>query len=176
MKRVVMVIAPEVFRDEEYRVPKGILESRGAEVVTASTRPGECTGKLGMIATAQMGLADARDETWDAVVLVGGGGSEVFFDDPDAHAVAEQAFSSGSVTAAICIAPSTLAHAGLLRGRRATAFPSQESDLVAHGAVWTGEPVSVDGALITASGPEAASRFGEAIADALGLPNSPGQA
>ena len=40
MERVVMVIAPAVFRDEEYAEPKTVLESRGADVVTASTRPG----------------------------------------------------------------------------------------------------------------------------------------
>ena len=71
--------------------------------------------------------------------------------------------------AAICIAPTTLAHAGLLDGVRATAFPDREDDLRAHGAVWTGAPVTVDGRIITGNGPEAAADFGEAIAEALGV-------
>ena len=52
MPDVVMVIAPTVFRDEEYALPKSVLESRGAHVVTASVAPGECIGKLGMRAVA----------------------------------------------------------------------------------------------------------------------------
>ncbi len=169
MKRVVMVIAPEIFRDEEYAEPRAVLESRGAEVVTASTSPGLCRGKLGMDVTAEIGIPDALAQPWDAVVFVGGGGSEVFFDDADAHALARRALEAGSVVGAICIAPSTLARAGLLADRRATAFPSQEDDLVAHGAAWTGDPVTVDGQIITANGPEVAREFGEAVADALGL-------
>ena len=170
MKQVVMVIAPAVFRDEEYAEPKAVLESRGAVVTTASSRPGSCIGKLGMEAVAEIDLAEALGRDWDAVLFVGGGGAEVFFDDPAAHALAAKALGAGSVVAAICIAPSTLARAGLLSGRRATAFPSQEEDLVACGASWTGEPVTVDGRIITANGPEAATAFGEAVAEALTLP------
>ncbi len=93
-------------------------------MTTASTRPGTCVGKLGMRAVADIAVAEARKSDWDAVVFVGGGGSQVFFDDPDAHALAKTAERGRRVLAAICIAPSTLARAGLLEGRRATAFPS----------------------------------------------------
>lgn len=167
MSRVVMVIAPEVFRDEEYSEPLAVLEGRGHEVVTASTRPGTCTGKLGMTAQADISVEEALDADWDAVAFVGGGGSQVFFDDPDAHRLAQNAAQAGRVLGAICIAPSTLARAGLLDRVRATAYPSQEDDLKAHGAIWTGAPVEVDGLIITANGPEAATAFGEALSDAL---------
>lgn len=169
MTRVLMVIAPEVFRDEEYEHPKQVLESKGAEVTTGSLRPGTCHGKLGMTAEATLGIADAQASDYDAVVFVGGGGAQVFFDDPAAHALARETLAAGNVLGAICIAPSILAHAGLLRGVRATAFPSQRDDLLAHGATWSGEPVEVAGPIITANGPEAARSFGLALADALGL-------
>lgn len=170
MARVLMVIAPEVFRDEEYAHPKQVLESRGATVTTASTRVGTCHGKLGMTAEATLALVDAEAGDFDAVVYVGGGGAEVFFDDPAAHALARGMHALDRVVAAICIAPSVLARADLLRGVRATAFPSQRDDLVAHGALWTTGPVEIDGRIITANGPDAARDFGLAIADALRLP------
>lgn len=166
---IVMVIAPSVFRDEEYDIPKRVLESRGATVTTASTAPGEAVGKLGMIAHPTMSVVDAASRTWDAVVFVGGAGASVFFDDSAAHDLARDALGHGSVLAAICVAPSTLARAGLLNGVRATAFPSQRADLEAHGARWTGESVTVDNTVITANGPEAAADFGQSIADMLGL-------
>ncbi len=170
MKTVLMVIAPDIFRDEEYARPKEVLERRGARVVTASVAPGPCRGKLGMLAVANIALSEADAGDYDAVVFVGGGGAAAFFDDTAAHAVAQEMHAEGKVISAICIAPSTLARAGLLAGHRATSFPDREQDLVEHGAIYTAAPVEVDGTLITANGPEAAYDFGEAIADALGLP------
>lgn len=167
MATVVMVIAPSVFRDEEYAHPKLVFEQHGFDVTTASTRPGECTGKLGMRAIAEMDVAEAAARDWDAVVFVGGGGASVFFDDAQAHALARAVARTGGVVSAICIAPSTLAHAGLLDCVRATAFPSQEADLRAHGAIWIGEPVSVDGRIVTGNGPEAAMAFGHTVAAIL---------
>ena len=170
MVEVVMVIAPRIFRDEEYAEPKAVLESRGAHVVTASVAPGECIGKLGMRAMAELSLTEATHMPWDAVIFVGGAGASVFFDDAAAHELARAALDGGHVLSAICIAPSTLAHAGLLQGVAATAFASQEDDLRAHGARWSGEPVTRDGRIITGNGPEAATAFGQAVGDALGLP------
>jgi protease I len=164
-----MVIAPDQFRDEEYARPREVLERRGAHIVTASVAPGPCRGKLGMMARADVALFDVDPAKFDAVVFVGGGGSAVFFDDEDAHRVARTIADAGGIVAAICIAPSTLARAGLLDGRTATAFPTQKDDLEAHGASFTGKPVEVDGRIVTASGPEPASDFGSAVADALGI-------
>jgi protease I len=170
VKTVLMLIAPEIFRDEEYAHPKEVLEERGADVVTASVAPGPARGKLGMLARAEIALTDADADDYDAVVFVGGAGAEVFFDDTAAHALAREMRVQGKLISAICIAPSILARAGLLQGHRATSFPSRKDDLIAHGAVYTGEPVEIDGSIITANGPEAAYEFGEALADALGLP------
>jgi protease I len=167
MKSALMVIAQEIFRDEEYAEPKRVLESRGIEVTTASVEAGEAIGKLGMRAHADISLSDARSTGWDAVLFVGGAGASVFFDDPAAHDLARQTLENGAVLGAICIAPSTLAHAGLLKGVHATAFASQEADVRAHGALWTGEPVTIDGLIVTANGPEAAERFGLKVAELL---------
>ena len=169
MPNALMVIAPSIFRDEEYAEPKAVLEAHGAEVTTASVAPGECIGKLGMRVTATMSVADAVNREWDAVVFVGGAGAQVFFDDPAAHELARRQVESARLLAAICIAPSTLAHAGLLEGVHATAFSDREDDLKSHGAIWTGEPVTVDGRIITGNGPGAATAFGEAVARALDI-------
>lgn len=169
MKSILMVIAPEQFRDEEYARPRAILEGLGAWVVTASTWAGQCHGKLGMTVKADIALTDADPADYAAIVFVGGVGARTFFTDAAAHRLARESHAAGKIVAAICIAPSILAAAGILDGVRATAFASQEEDLQRHGAIWTGEPVTVDGSIITANGPEAARSFGKAIAEALGL-------
>ncbi len=167
MSSAVLVIAPETFRDEEYAEPKRLLEDAGVDVTTASVDAGLCQGRFGLEAHADVALRDVDPASYDAVAFIGGGGAKVYFDDPDAHRVARDTLDAGRVLGAICIAPSILGHAGLLEGISVTAFPSEETDLVAHGAVWTGRAVEVDGRIVTANGPESATAFGEELLRAL---------
>ena len=71
------------------------------------------------------------------------------------------------IIAAICIAPVTLANAGILNGKKATVFPSGKNDLIRNGAKYTGDSVTVDGNIITANGPMAAEAFGKKIVEML---------
>ena len=45
--KILMVIAPDQFRDEELLTPKEVLTQSGATVVVASTQTGEAKGMLG---------------------------------------------------------------------------------------------------------------------------------
>lgn len=171
-KRVLFLIAPENFRDEEYAQPRAALYAAGADIATASRSTGYCHGMLGSVAHADTTLRDAVKQDWDLVVFVGGNGADTYFDDADAHALATKQVEAGKPVAAICIAPSTLAHAGVLNGLHATAWPDQEADLVAHGAIWDGTPVAVDTApsgsvVVTANGPKAAFPFGQQLVGVL---------
>ena len=116
-------------------------------------------------ATALIGSVTAL--AYDAVIFVGGSGSSEYFASSTAHRIAADAARGGKVLAAICIAPSTLANAGLLQGRKATAYPSEKANLIAKGATFTGSAVEQDGRIITADGPGSARDFAEAIAHAL---------
>jgi len=167
-KKVLLVIAPENFRDEEYREPREVLEARGWKVEVASTSLREARGMLGMTVKPDLLLDQADGRDYEAVVFVGGSGSSCYWDHPAAHALARQMYEAGKVVGAICIAPVTLANAGLLRGRRATCWPEVQERLKSKEALYTGNPVEVDGRVITGSGPQAARAFGEALARALG--------
>jgi len=94
--------------------------------------------------------------------------AQEYWDDPVAHAVAQEAVAQGKVLAAICIAPTTLAKAGVLQGKKATVFSSEAEELKACGANYTGTSVERDGLIITADGPKAAVEFAEEITRALG--------
>lgn len=163
MPTALLVIAPETFRDEEYADPKRVLEAAGFDVTTASVNAGVCTGRFGLEAVADVALKDVDTDRFDVVAFVGGGGAKIYFDDPIAHRVAREAIEADKIVGAICIAPSILAHAGLLKGITVTSFPSEEADLAEHGATWTGRPVEVDGRIVTANGPDAATAFGEEL-------------
>ncbi len=166
-KKVLMVIASQQFRDEEYQRPRAILEGAGVQVTVASSSLKEAVGMLGMKVRPDLLVKDARIEEYDAVIFVGGMGATEYWDSPAAHALARSAFSAGKPTSAICLAPMTLANAGLLKGRKATIWKDAVGDFKSKGVVYTGRAVEKDGKLITGSGPEAAEEFGRAIVEAL---------
>jgi protease I len=166
-KRVLMVVAREMFRDEEYDIPRRILERGGAEVTVASSIFGEAEGKYGLTAPVDLLIGDAEMADYDAIIFVGGAGAQEYFDHPAAWGLANESIEQGKVTAAICIAPHILAAAGILNGKAATCFASEAEALESYGAEYTGAPVEIDGLIITANGPEAAEEFGQAVLDAL---------
>lgn len=166
-KRVVMIIAHNGFRDEELTEPKEILEGEGAEVVVASSSLDEAHGMKGTVVKPDILLEDIDVSKFDAVIFVGGVGASEYWNDPKAHQIAREALNSGKVVAAICIAPVTLANAGILKGKRATVFPSEREKLKEAGAIYTGQDVEEDGMIITGNGPSAAEKFGRAIAEKL---------
>lgn len=166
--RAVMIVAKNHFRDEELLTPKEYLEKRGCTVTVASTSMGDAVGMLGKHVTVDIVYTDIRVASFDLVVFVGGSGAACYFNDEKSHAIARETVETGRVLGAICIAPSTLARAGVLKGKKATCFPSQRDDLKEHGAVVSRLQVVRDGRIITGSGPEAAGKFAKALAEALG--------
>ena len=166
-KKILLVVAPKDFRDEEFLEPKKIFEEARATVTVSSKGVTEASGMLGAKAKIDKELSEVRAADFDAVVFVGGSGANIYFDDPLALNLAKSAFASGKVVGAICIAPSILANADVLKGRRATAFASEKDNLEAKGAVYTGEAVTVDGKVITARGPEAAVELGRRVVEVL---------
>ena len=88
------------------------------------------------------------------------------------HGLAQGFFKTGKILAAICIAPALLAKAGVLQDKKATVWsgPMDKSPvniLKEGGAIYQNEDVVVDNNIITANGPEAAAKFGEALVRAL---------
>jgi protease I len=167
-KRVLVVIASRDFRDEEFLVPRKLLESAGAKVTVASSKLDPAKGMLGAIVKPEILLKDAKSADYDAIVFVGGSGAKEYWGDATAHKLATEFHAKGKPTSAICIAPVTLANAGLLKGRSMTAWPDVVDRIVAKGAVKKTQGCVVDGMIITADGPESAEAFGEALVNALG--------
>jgi protease I len=166
-RKVLMVIAKNKFRDEEYLEPRKALESEGAIITVASSSPGMAEGMLGLRVRPDALIGDVKESDYDGIVFVGGGGAREYFDSPVAHALARSFYNHGKLTSAICIAPAILANAGLLKEKKATSFPSSEEILKSRGAVFTVNEVVVDDKIITGVGPEAAKRFGEKLVEVL---------
>jgi len=167
MKKIAMFIAFQGFRDEEYTEPKKILEAAGHKVDTVSTAKGEARGKFRVTAQVDKTVDEINPADYDALTLVGGPGALEHLDTPKVHAIFKKAMELGKLVGSICISPVSLAHAGLLNGKRVTCFPDGASEVEKGGATYTGAELEIDGKLITASGPVPAKKYGAALVEAL---------
>lgn len=165
--RALLVVAPKNYKDKEYNDTKSVFEDYSIEVVTASKTKQKCKGADGGEVDPDYALKDVKLDDFDAVVFIGGEGSSAYFDDEEALNLVKKSSKTGKVLGAICIAPSILANAGILKGLRATAFDSEKANIEKKGGKFTGAPVETQGAVITANGPEAAEEFADKLALAL---------
>lgn len=168
--KLLVVIAPERYRDEELEEPLAVFRKHGIEYDIASTRTGSCSGMLGGKAQASIRIADADPRAYNALVIIGGAGSPAhLWGAQDLVRLATTFHSAQKLVAAICLSPVVLARAGLLKGKNATVFRSPDSiaELKKGGAILSGLPVVTDDGIVTADGPEAARAFAEAVVAAL---------
>lgn len=167
MQTALVIVAKEGFQDKELEgTLTGLLEA-GFEVTIASTEAGTCTGKLGGTVEAQIALRDVVVSRFERIAFIGGPGAHALAGNFDALNVARAAAKTGMPVGAICVAPTILAAAGVLDGKKATVWDKdgeQIALLQKHGATYTGEPVTVDGNIVTGNGPDAAEEFGKRFA------------
>ncbi len=167
-RNVLMIVAPKNFRDEELFVTRRVLESRGARVFVTSLGTEEATGMLGGRVKIDIPYQVASHKRFAAVLLVGGSGATVFWDNKRVLYFLRKAYRSGSIIGAICISPIALCRAGLLNGRKATVWSSMSGMLEKCGARYTGNDVEVDGRIVTANGPWAAKAFAHEVLRLMG--------
>ncbi len=171
MKKALFIIAQENYQPVEYGVPKEILEDAGIEVVTASKNIGICTAGDGSTTEATIALSEVNVSDYDAIVFIGGPGARDYQHDVQAHLTAQEAINRGKVLGAICIAPTILAYAEVLEGKKATVWNNDQEQgklLESMGATFVDEPVVVDGKIVTANGPSAAKEFGRRLFELFG--------
>lgn len=166
MSPVLIVIAQEGFQDHELKGVRDAFLRDKKEVVLCSSRKGPCHGKFGSVESATMSMSEIDVRGYRCIVFIGGPGAAELASDGDALRIAREAASAAIPLGAICIAPTILAKARVLDGKKATVWPSQEAIdvLCRYGAVHTGESVTVDGIVVTGNGPDAAEEFGSALA------------
>ncbi len=167
MSRVLVPLA-DGFEEIEAVTVIDLLRRAGIEVTTAGLSPGPVTGSHGIPISPDMTLDAAVELSFDMVALPGGmpGAAHLAADARILDLLRKHA-DRGGFTAAICAAPSVLAKAGLLAGRRATSYPGFLTGASAPGIVLDAAPVVVDGTVVTSRGPGTAMDFALALIEQL---------
>lgn len=176
-KTILLIIAHENFRDEEYEVPRGIFEKLGAKVIVASSDTTIAKGMIELTVKPDTLISQVDPVDFDAIIFVGGSGAKEYFDNETVHRIAKLAYEKGKVLGAICIAPVILAKAGILKDKKATVWKDGETlkNFKKYGVEYTGLPVVMSGKIVTANGPRAAKPFAEEIVNILLKKDEPRQ-
>lgn len=169
MKSALLVIAQNGYQDVELAGTQNALLHGGFEVTIASKEEGPCIGKFGGTEEALLAMRDVDPLAYDVLAFIGGPGAHALADDPEAILLAKARADSGKLLGAICIAPTILAAAGILQGKHASVWDdgqgTQQRFLMDKGATYAKDPVTVDGLIVTADGPDAAEAFGRTLAE-----------
>src|SRR5579883_2225879 len=167
-KKILMLVGDYV-EDYEVMVPFQALEMVGHSVyaVCPNKKAGEkvrtavhdfegdqtYSEKPGHNFTLNATFAEVRAEEYDALVIPGGRAPEYLRLDPAVLALVRHFAEAAKPIAAICHGAQLLAAAGVLRGKRVSAYPACAPEVNAAGGEWVNVDLSaahVDGMLVTA--------------------------
>ena len=127
------------------------------DVIAAGLEDGPGTCSRGVVLVADTTLATVVDESFDAIVLPGGGpGAERLRRDERLIAMLNRHRETDGWLGAICAAPGVLAAHNLLGPGPVTAFPGA---LEPYGIESSDAPIEIDGHVATSRGPGTAMDF-----------------
>lgn len=169
MARKILFLVGDFVEDYEVMVPFQALKMLGFEVHAVC--PGKRSGqrvrtavhdfegdqtyseKPGHNFTLNYTFDEVNPADYAALVLPGGRAPEYIRREPKVLEIARHFFEAGKPVAAICHGLQVLTAAGVMKGRRATAYPAVGPELTLAGAEYVEVPVDqavVDGNLVTA--------------------------
>ena len=170
--RKIAILATDGFEQSELIAPRTALAQAGADVAVVSQTAKAIRGthghRWGEEAQVDATLDQAEASVFDALVLPGGVyNPDQLRQDPKAIAFIRAMHEAGKPIAAICHGPWLLIEAGVIKGKKATAYPSIKTDMINAGADWADQPVVVDGNIITSRSPKDLEAFNSALMEAL---------
>lgn len=151
MKKAVILLA-NGFEEIEGLTVVDLLRRADIEITTVSIESDlKIKGRSNIIIEADAMLADVISEQFDMLILPGGAGVHRLKENQQVIDWVLNRHQKKQWLAAICAAPSVvLGQLGLLKGLRATCYPTEVEGLI--GAIRLTDSVVVDGHIITSRG------------------------
>ena len=153
----VFVILAEGFEEVETITVVDYLRRAGVEVAMVAAGDNiQVTGVYGVKIIADMMLSDIKDPQDNRGIYVPGGlpGTENLKDNQAVIDLVKEMAEAGKLVASICAGPIILSKAGVIDGKKITAYPGYEKELL--GSIYKEKPVVRDGNIITSRGPATA--------------------
>ena len=151
--RRVLILLEDLVEDTEFVYPYLRFKEECFEVVSAAPRQAEYKGKRGMTFRPDVLLKDVVHDTFDCLFIPGGYAPDRLRRHTEVLSLVKRHYEEGKLVCAVCHGPWVLISAKIVHGKKVTGFSAIKDDLENAGAAYTGEPVEVDGNLITATDP-----------------------
>ena len=158
---VLMVLASQDFRDEEYTICKRVLEQKNILVLTASTTIDNIKGMFGTNVKPDINLETIQEFSFDGILIIGGDGSKELWENQKLIQLVKEFQKNKKAIGAICLAPMVLANAGILRNKNATIHDSAIKELKSKKVLYRSENVVTDENIVTGEGPSASNLFAQ---------------
>ena len=140
------------FEEVEALTTVDILRRGGVGVTVVSlTGRGEARSKHDITVKTDALFDDVKGKTFDMLIIPGG--TRDYIKHSGLIELTRKYAAENKLIAAICAAPTVLAEAGVLKGKRAVCYPGMEDWLKDGGAVVGKDIVETDGNITTAKGP-----------------------
>ena len=166
--RKVGVLVDNYYQELEVWYPLLRMREAGAEVFTIGSKTGTTyKSKLGYPVKSDRSVGDVSVEDFDVLIIPGGWAPDYMRRNPQFVDLVADSDRTGKVIGAICHGPWLLCSAGVLKGRRVTAFYSIRNDILNAGAHYADDEVVVDKNLITSRTPDDLPAFCRAIISAV---------
>lgn len=167
----IVIITDDAFEDEEVIYPIIRLKEEGFEVDVATKEKKMVKGRLNfplelMIRyyATHVDALELNEKNYDMVLVPGG------FEAPDRVRQIPEVlefikamYIKGKIVGAFCHGPWVLVSAGILKGKRATAYVGIKDDIKNAGAHYFDVPVVIDGNIITSRHPRDIGEFMKSI-------------
>ncbi|MFH0836758.1 MAG: DJ-1 family glyoxalase III [Candidatus Aenigmatarchaeota archaeon] len=157
-----LVFLYEGFEEIEASTIIDILRRAGLAITVTGTSA-IIIGGQSMKIVVDAKISDINTDDYDFIALPGGPGYRSILDSTDVHEMLRSFNEKGKLIAAICAAPLILQKAGVLDGKKATAYPGMEKYLDNPRE----ESVVVDQNIVTSRGPGTAIEFSLKIVEMM---------
>ena len=145
-----------------------LLVRAGIEVTTAGLDDQPVTASRGTTIIPDTSIDTVLDQTFDLIVLPGGlPGADHLRDSEKILTLLKNHADKGKFIGAICAAPKAVAAAGLLQGKKATAYPGTLETLGNEQIEVKDTAIEIDGNIVTSRGPGTAMDFALTLIELL---------
>jgi 4-methyl-5(b-hydroxyethyl)-thiazole monophosphate biosynthesis len=167
-EKSVLVVLAQGCEELEAVTCVDLLRRANVKVITAGLDRNPVVASRKTTLIPDTTLDEALKRSFDMIVLPGGlPGADNLAGDPRVIDLLKKMARDDKFTCAICAAPTVLAKAGILSGKRATGFPGTLDKMNLPNVTCTGEAVVRDGMVITSRGPGTAMDFALVLIETL---------
>jgi len=150
MSKKALILTGNLVQDHEFIYPYYRVQEDGYKVDVAVRDKKQVNGIIGSKIIPTKDIPELKVEDYDLLILPGGAKAmEYMRQDVEILKFISDFNSSGKTIASICHAAQLLISSKIVKGRKISGYYSIKDDINNAGAVYTDEPVVVDGNIVT---------------------------